>query len=292
MTTAPVGPASTELLLISGMSGAGRSTVAHVLEDLGWFVVDNLPPGLLPTLATLGARTEGRVDRLAVVVDVRGRAFFADLTDSLEQVRSAGLSPRIVFLEASDQALVRRFEAVRRPHPLQGSGRIVDGIKAERDVLSALRAQADLVIDTTDLTVHQLRDKVEALGRGAADTRVTLLSFGFKYGIPLDADLVLDMRFLPNPHWVPELRPLTGQTEDVRTYVLSQPSAEPALTNIEGLLREALPGFRNEGKRFLTVAIGCTGGKHRSVAVAEDLARRLRDDGVDLQVVHRDVGRE
>jgi len=292
VTTAPVGPASTELLLISGMSGAGRSTVAHVLEDLGWFVVDNLPPGLLPTLATLGARTEGRVDRLAVVVDVRGRAFFADLTDSLEQVRSAGLSPRIVFLEASDQALVRRFEAVRRPHPLQGSGRIVDGIKAERDVLSALRAQADLVIDTTDLTVHQLRDKVEALGRGAADTRVTLLSFGFKYGIPLDADLVLDMRFLPNPHWVPELRPLTGQTEDVRTYVLSQPSAEPALTNIEGLLREALPGFRNEGKRFLTVAIGCTGGKHRSVAVAEDLARRLRDDGVDLQVVHRDVGRE
>ncbi len=292
MTTAPVGPASTELLLISGMSGAGRSTVAHVLEDLGWFVVDNLPPGLLPTLATLGARTEGRVDRLAVVVDVRGRAFFADLTDSLEQVRGAGLNPRIVFLEASDQALVRRFEAVRRPHPLQGSGRIVDGIQAERDVLSALRAQADLVIDTTDLTVHQLRDKVEALGRGAADTRVTLLSFGFKYGIPLDADLVLDMRFLPNPHWIPELRPLTGQTEDVRQYVLSQPSAEPALTNIEGLLREALPGFRSEGKRFLTVAIGCTGGKHRSVAVTEDLARRLRADGVDLQVVHRDVGRE
>jgi UPF0042 nucleotide-binding protein len=283
---------TTELLLISGMSGAGRSTVAHVLEDLGWFVVDNLPPGLLPTLATLGARTEGRVDRLAVVVDVRGRAFFADLKDSLEQVRGAGLNPRIVFLEASDQALVRRFEAVRRPHPLQGSGRIVDGIKAERDVLSELRAQADLVIDTTDLTVHQLRDKVEALGRGAADTRVTLLSFGFKYGIPLDADLVLDMRFLPNPHWVPELRPLTGQTEDVRQYVLSQPSAEPALANIEGLLREALPGFRNEGKRFLTVAIGCTGGKHRSVAVAEDLARRLREDGVDLQVVHRDVGRE
>jgi UPF0042 nucleotide-binding protein len=274
------------------MSGAGRSTVAHVLEDLGWFVVDNLPPGLLPTLATLGARTEGRVDRLAVVVDVRGRAFFADLTDSLEQVRSAGLTPRIVFLEASDQALVRRFEAVRRPHPLQGSGRIVDGIQAEREVLAALRAQADLVIDTTDLTVHQLRDKVEALGRGATDTRVTLLSFGFKYGIPLDADLVLDMRFLPNPHWVPELRPLTGQTEDVRDYVLSQPSAEPALGNIEGLLREALPGFRNEGKRFLTVAIGCTGGKHRSVAVAEDLARRLRETGVDLQVVHRDVGRE
>jgi UPF0042 nucleotide-binding protein len=283
-----------DLAIITGMSGAGRSTAANVLEDLGWFVVDNLPPALLPTLAELGGRSRGDVARMAAVVDVRSRAFFADLTAALAQLADDGSDPRIVFLEASDDALVRRHEAVRRPHPLQGDGRLVDGIAREREMLRDLRAEADIVLDTTDLNVHELSRKVaDVFGGGDAPLiRLVLLSFGFKYGLPLDADLVVDCRFLPNPHWVPELRPLTGRDEPVRDYVMSQVGADDFLATYEHLLDVIGAGYQREGKRYVTLAVGCTGGKHRSVAMAEELARRLAAHDVDTAVVHRDLGRE
>jgi RNase adapter protein RapZ len=282
-----------DLAIITGMSGAGRSTAANVLEDLGWFVVDNLPPALLPTLAELGGRSRGDVARMAAVVDVRSRAFFADLTAALAQLAADGSDPRIIFLEASDDALVRRHEAVRRPHPLQGDGRLVDGIAREREMLRDLRADADIVLDTTDLNVHELGSKVlSAFEQDVAGLHATVMSFGFKYGLPVDADLVADARFLPNPYWVPELRPLSGRDEAVREYVLAQVGAVEFLDTYEQLLDIIGAGYQREGKRYVTVAIGCTGGKHRSVAIAEDLAARMRTHGVDATVLHRDLGRE
>jgi UPF0042 nucleotide-binding protein len=282
-----------ELVVVTGLSGAGRSTAAKCLEDLGWFVVDNLPPALLPTMVELGARADGAVERIAVVTDVRSRAFTADLRTALEETAGLGVLPRVLFLEASDDVLVRRFDSVRRPHPLQGDGRLVDGIVKERGLLRDLRGDADLVLDTTSLNIHQLRAKVvSAFGSAHEQARLhlTVLSFGYKYGLPVDADLVVDCRFLPNPHWVPELRPQTGQDEAVRDYVLSQPGAEEFLEREEGLLRLLFEGYLREGKRYALLAVGCTGGKHRSVAMSEQLAARLV--GVDVNVVHRDVGRE
>jgi RNase adapter protein RapZ len=282
-----------DLAIITGMSGAGRSTTANVLEDLGWFVVDNLPPALLPTLAELGGRSRGDVARMAAVVDVRSRAFFADLTAALAQLAADGSDPRIVFLEASDDSLVRRHEAVRRPHPLQGDGRLADGIAREREMLRDLRAEADIVLDTTDLNVHELGAKVlAAFDQDEPGLHATVMSFGFKYGLPVDADLVVDCRFLPNPHWVPELRPLDGTDEPVRTYVMSQQGADEFLDTYERLLTIIGDGYQREGKRYATIAVGCTGGKHRSVAMTEELARRLAARGVDATVVHRDLGRE
>jgi UPF0042 nucleotide-binding protein len=282
-----------DLAIITGMSGAGRSTAANVLEDLGWFVVDNLPPALLPTLAELGGRSRGDVARMAAVVDVRSRAFFADLTAALAQLAADGSNPRIIFLEASDESLVRRHEAVRRPHPLQGDGRLVDGIAREREMLRDLRADADIVLDTTDLNVHELGSKVlSAFEQDTAGLHATVMSFGFKYGLPVDADLVADARFLPNPHWVPELRPLSGRDDAVRDYVLAQVGAAEFLDTYEQLLSIIGAGYQREGKRYVNVAIGCTGGKHRSVAIAEDLAARMRRHGVDATVLHRDLGRE
>jgi UPF0042 nucleotide-binding protein len=282
-----------DLAIITGMSGAGRSTAANVLEDLGWFVVDNLPPALLPTLVELGGRSRGDVARMAAVVDVRSRAFFADLTAALAQLAADGSDPRIIFLEASDDALVRRHEAVRRPHPLQGDGRLVDGIAREREMLRDLRADADIVLDTTDLNVHELGSKVlSAFEQDIAGLQATVMSFGFKYGLPVDADLVADARFLPNPYWVPELRPLSGRDDAVREYVLAQVGAAEFLDTYEQLLDIIGAGYQREGKRYVTVAIGCTGGKHRSVAIAEDLAARMRTHGVDATVLHRDLGRE
>ncbi len=283
-----------ELVIISGMSGAGRSTAAKCLEDLGWFVVDNLPPALIPTMVELGARSQGNVARIAVVVDVRGRRFFDNLRESLADLESKNVTRRIVFLESSDDALVRRFESVRRPHPLQGDGRIVDGIAAERELLRELRGDADLVIDTSSLNVHELRAKMDAqfAGEEEPELRATVMSFGFKYGLPVDADLVVDMRFLPNPHWVPELRPYTGLNEEVATYVLNQPGAKEFLDRYAELLQLIAAGYRREGKRYVTIAVGCTGGKHRSVAMSEKLAARLAAEGVETVVVHRDMGRE
>jgi len=288
-------PPGLEVIVVTGLSGAGRSTAAKCLEDLGWFVVDNLPPSLLATMVDLGSRSQGAVGKIAVVADVRSRAFSSDLRTAIDEIERRGVHPRVLFLEASDDVLVRRFEGVRRPHPLQGDGRLVDGILAERQLLRDLRGDADLVLDTSLLNVHELRGKViAAFGEdGGADAlQVTVLSFGFKYGLPVDADLVVDCRFLPNPHWVPELRPKTGKDEAVRDYVLAQPGAQDFLDRYEGVLQLVTDGYKREGKRYVLLAVGCTGGKHRSVAMSEQLGARLAATGSDVQVVHRDLGRE
>jgi UPF0042 nucleotide-binding protein len=282
-----------EVALVSGLSGAGRSTAAKVMEDLGWFVVDNLPPALIPTMVELGARSQGNVARIAVVVDVRGRRFFDNLRESLADLEAKHVTRRIVFLESSDDALVRRFESVRRPHPLQGDGRIVDGIAAERELLRELRGDADLVIDTSSLNVHELRAKMDAqfAGEEEPELRATVMSFGFKYGLPVDADLVVDCRFLPNPHWVEDLRPQTGLDAPVRDYVMGQPVTAEFLDELTSLLELLLPAYVAEGKSYLTLALGCTGGHHRSVVIAEEIAARLSERGYDPKVSHRDIGR-
>ncbi len=283
-----------ELVVVTGMTGAGRSTAAKALEDLGWFVVDNLPPQLLGSVVRLVGRAGSEETRLAVVVDARSRWFFTELTGALDQLRSSGLQTSVLFLEASDDVLVRRQEAARRPHPLQQGGRLLDGIREEREVLASLRGDADVLIDTTSINVHQLGAKIAtAFGDPSSRTlRTTVVSFGFKYGIPVDADMVADMRFLPNPFWVRELRPLTGLDESVRRYVREQPDAIAFLDGYEQLVRTLTDGFVREGKRFVTIAIGCTGGKHRSVTMAEALGERLRRHGVATLVMHRDLGRE
>jgi UPF0042 nucleotide-binding protein len=284
-----------EVAVVTGLSGAGRSTAAKCLEDLGWFVVDNLPPELIATMVELGAQARGAITRVAVVMDVRSRAFTEDLASIIKDLDARGYKPRVLFLEATDAVLIRRFEAVRRGHPMQGDGRLQDGIEAERVLLTPLKQEADLVLDTSALSVHQLRAKIEdTFGTEAATrTRVTVLSFGYKYGLPMDADLVMDVRFLPNPFWIPELREQTGLDGEVRNYVLSQEGAEEFLDRYHELLRLVGAGYRREGKRYLTLAIGCTGGKHRSVALSEELSARLAsEDGMAVKVVHRDLGRE
>jgi RNase adapter protein RapZ len=279
-----------DIVIITGMSGAGRSTAAKSLEDLGWFVVDNLPPGLLPTMMDLAGRAS--LAGIAAVVDVRSRAFSTDLKTAVSELGIRGVSPQVIFLEASDDTLVRRFESVRRPHPLQGAGRVVDGIAAERELLRDVRGDADVVLDTSALNVHELRSRMHGYFGGDSVTglRLNIVSFGYKYGLPVDADLVADCRFLPNPHWVQALRPLSGLDGPVRDYVLGQPAASAFLAAYLSVLEVSLAGFEHEGKRFVTLAVGCTGGKHRSVAIAEQLATRL--GGRDVTVTHRDLGRE
>ena len=294
--SAPAGEKSgIEVAVVTGLSGAGRSTAAKCLEDLGWFVVDNLPPELIATMVELGAQARGAITRVAVVMDVRSRAFTEDLAAVIKDLDARGYKPKVLFLEATDDVLIRRFESVRRGHPLQADGRLADGIENERVLLTPLREEADLVLDTSALSVHQLRAKIEdTFGtESAMRTRVTVLSFGYKYGLPMDADLVVDVRFLPNPYWIPELREFTGRDETVRDYVLSQDGAEEFISRYLELLRLVGAGYRREGKRYLTVAVGCTGGKHRSVAISEEMARRLTgSEGVTVNVAHRDLGRE
>ncbi len=293
--SAPEPSGGIQVAIVSGLSGAGRSTAAKCLEDLGWFVVDNLPPELITTMVDLGSRTSGDVTKIAIVLDVRSRAFTEDLASVIKHLDARGYRPTVLFLEASDAALIRRFEANRRSHPLQDGGRLADGVASERAVLEPLRQEADVVVDTSELSVHQLRAEVErAFGHSARDRKSTLsiVSFGFKYGLPLDADLVIDMRFLPNPHWIPELRPHTGLDPDVSDYVLSQEGATEFLDRYVELIGLISGGYKREGKRYLTLAVGCTGGKHRSVATAEELRRRLESDALSVQVVHRDLGRE
>ena len=285
-----------ELLILTGMSGAGRSTVAHSLEDLGWYVVDNLPPSLLPALAKQSS--DGELPALAVVVDVRGGKFFDDLNAALANLKSSGIEYRLLFLDASDQSLVARFESTRRPHPLQGGDRISDGIDRERAKLHELRESADVVIDTSNLNVHQLAKRIsEIFAEGMIEgVRLNILSFGYKYGIPVDADLVLDCRFIPNPHWVPELRPLTGLDQAVSDRVFSNEGVTEFVGDYVKLIKDMLPGYIREGKKYLTIAIGCTGGKHRSVAISTEIAKQLGQTGTDLAIsahaVHRDLGRE
>ena len=281
-----------DIVVLTGMSGAGRSTAARALEDIGFFVTDNLPPQLLPQVLTI-AHEEG-MERLAVVVDVRGGALFTHLATAMEPLRETVDRPTVVFLEANDDALVRRFESNRRPHPLQGAGRVLDGIARERDLVAPLRAEADLLLDTSALTVHELRRAIERAfdASTAAQLKATVVSFGFKYGIPVDADFVADVRFLPNPFWEPELRELSGRDTPVRDFVLSQPGALDFVHRYAELIDQVAAGYLVEGKRYVTIAIGCTGGKHRSVAVAEQLAAMLGGNGVSSTVIHRDLGRE
>jgi RNase adapter protein RapZ len=285
-----------QVLIITGMSGAGRTRAAAVLEDLDWYVVDNLPAQMLTPLVGMMYRGApgGGVQRLAAVVDARGGEFFADLAQVLADMRTAGTDYRILFLDASDEVLVRRFEQVRRPHPLQGDGRILDGIAAERALLADIRQRADVLIDTSDLNVHDLAREVRAaVATGSENAlRINVLSFGFKYGIPLDADHVVDVRFLANPYWVTELRHLSGQDAPVRDYVLGLPGAKLFIDRYVDALEPILAGYLQEEKRYVTIAVGCTGGKHRSVAISESIAARLRERGQHVTVAARDLGKE
>ena len=282
-----------ELVVVTGMTGAGRSTAAKELEDLGFYVVDNLPPGLLRQVVSLVDESSGPEQQIGVVVDVRSGSFFQSLHANLAQ-GATGRHTTLLFLDASDDVLVRRQEAARRPHPLQGTGRLLDGLQREREVLADLRSDADLVIDTSNLNVHQLTSRIsESFGDpDATRLQINVISFGFKYGIPIDADFVADMRFLPNPHWIPELRPGTGKDPEVADYVMSQPGAAEFLDGYVPVLEGVGEGYRREGKRFMTVAVGCTGGKHRSVAMTEEIARRLSVSGFEARATHRDLGRE
>jgi UPF0042 nucleotide-binding protein len=292
LTPLPEGHAG-EVVVVTGMTGAGRSTAAKELEDLGFYVVDNLPPSLLRDVVRLVDESRGTSQPIAVVVDVRSGAFFDSLQANLAQ-HAVGRDTTLLFLDATDEVLVRRQEAARRPHPLQASGRLIDGLHRERTALANLRANADLVIDTSDFNVHQLTDRITE-SFGTPDTtrlKVTVISFGFKYGIPVDADFVADMRFLPNPHWVPQLRGQTGRSTEVSSYVLEQEGAREFVDRYVELLAGVAKGYLREGKRFMSIAAGCTGGKHRSVAMTEEIARQMREAGYDVTTVHRDLGRE
>ncbi|MDG4796687.1 RNase adapter RapZ [Micromonospora sp. WMMD1082] len=282
------------MVVVTGLSGGGRSTVARALENVGFYVVDNLPQALLLDMAELAVKAGGAARRTAMVLDVRSRAFSTDLAEAIRQLKERGYAPRVVFVDADDEVLIRRFESVRRSHPLQGDGRLADGIAVERGLLEEARDQADVIIDTSHLNVNQLRRRIEELfgGEDARRLRLTVISFGFKYGLPPDADFVLDARFLPNPYWVPELREHTGREEAVSAYVLGQEGADAFVTAYADLVNATTAGFEREGKRYLTVAVGCTGGKHRSVAIAEELAARLRHTGLAANAQHRDLGRE
>jgi UPF0042 nucleotide-binding protein len=291
-----------DVVLVTGLSGAGRGTAAKVLEDLGWYVADNLPPELITRMVDLGLAAGSRITQLAVVMDVRSAGFTGDLDSVRKELATRDINPRVLFMDASHEVLIRRYEQNRRSHPLQGQQTLAEGIAAERAMLAPVRAVADLVIDTSTLSVRALRESIEgAFGgqAGAAPTSVTMESFGYKYGLPMDADMVMDVRFLPNPHWVDELRPHSGQHPSVREYVLTRPGAGEFLDTYHRLLSLVIEGYRREGKRYMTVAIGCTGGKHRSVVVAEALAqlleeRNAHDSGTQLsvRVLHRDLGRE
>mgnify|MGYP002631633836 FL=1 len=275
------------------MSGAGRSTATRALEDMGWFVVDNLPPTLMINVVDYVLQRTGS-HKVALVADVRGGQLFDELHESLSIIKAAGHDLRVLFLEAGDEALIRRYESSRRPHPLQRDESLLGAVQRERELLRDLRADADIVIDTSNLNVHELRRSIEnSFGDDEHYAlRATIMSFGFKYGIPVDADLVADMRFLPNPYWDPELKELTGLDAPVNDYVVGFPTAQEFLTKYAELLDIVEDGYLREGKRFLTIAMGCTGGKHRSVAMAENLSARLVKNGVEVRVVHRDLGRE
>lgn len=296
---AGLGDQGPEVVVVTGMSGAGRSTVGNVMEDHGWYVIDNLPISLLSDLLRVSAEREddlvgsGHPNRIGIVLDVRAQGFDM-LTSAIRVLRERGWRTHLVFLDATNEALVRRFESVRRPHPLQGKGRLLDAIVREREVLADVRSTAENVIDTSGLNVHQLSRKISPIFMSETSERMRLavLSFGFKYGVPLDADFVFDMRFLPNPFWVPELRSHTGREQQVADFVLAQPGAQEFIDGVEALLEPVIAGYLRENRRYVTLAVGCTGGKHRSVAIAEALAARLGSADLATFVVHRDLGQE
>ncbi|MEA2446396.1 MAG: RNase adapter protein RapZ [Actinomycetota bacterium] len=283
-----------EVTVITGLSGAGRSEVAKALEDLEWFVIDNLPPALITKMLSLALAPGNDINRIALVIDARGGVFFAEAAEALEKVRRDVSNFRLVFLEASDDALVRRFDASRRLHPLATDAHVQVGIQRERELLSPFRDGADLILDTSDLSVRELRTKISAYfesGVPAEGLKTTIISFGYKFGLPLDADIVLDVRFLPNPHWVDELRPLTGLDAAVRDYVLDREPTMEFLARARDLLAVLLPGYQGEGRHYLTVAIGCTGGRHRSVVLAQEIGALMEEKGFRAKVIHRDVER-
>ncbi|MGO1319727.1 MAG: RNase adapter RapZ [Galactobacter sp.] len=290
-----VKPEQPEVIVLTGMSGAGRTTAGHALEDMGWYVVDNLPPQMLQTLVDLLARNPEALPRVAIGVDSRSRKLFPELREAVTGLRSAGVGFRLIFLDAADDVLVRRFEQGRRPHPLQGDGRIPDGIAKERQEMADLKDSAEIVLDTSTLNVHELAAAMTELFSedGPVVVRLNVMSFGFKYGIPTDANFVADVRFIPNPHWVPELRAHTGREPEVSDFVLQAEGTKEFIEHYLSALQPVLNGYRRERKHYATIAVGCTGGKHRSVAVAEELARRLaQTPDVRINVVHRDLGRE
>jgi UPF0042 nucleotide-binding protein len=282
-----------EYLIVSGMSGAGRSSAAATLEDLGWFVIDNLPPALIGRVAELANYRSSELERFCFVTGRGGAEYIGDLVPELANLRSSGARVRLLFLDAADEVLVRRFEGTRRRHPVEAEG-VLDSIKTERELLEPLRQSADVVLDTSELNVHDLRDRLVELFSGGAsgETMSTaIVSFGFKHGLPLDADLVFDCRFLPNPHWVEGLQHLTGLDEPVRKYVLDREEAMDLLERLDDLLAFLLPAYAREGKSYLSIAVGCTGGQHRSVVIAEELATRLEARGFQAKVHHRDIAR-
>ena len=284
-----------ELLIVTGMSGAGRSTVGKALEDLDWYVVDNLPPQLIRPMAELFSQTDRELPKLAVVVDARGGELFEDLSAHIASLLESNVDAQILFLEANDATLVKRFEQVRRPHPLQGDGTISEGIATERKTLLPLREQADVVIDSSDMNVYELAAKISEKFSTAETRKLNLLiqSFGFKYGAPSDADLIADMRFLPNPYWDERLRPYTGEDSQVADYVLSQDGAEEFITNYIAALQPVIRGYLKENRKHASIALGCTGGKHRSVATAIEIARRMATNPeITVRVKHRDLGKE
>jgi RNase adapter protein RapZ len=288
-------PHRPHILIVSGMSGAGRSTASNVLEDLGWFVIDNLPPTLIGRVVELAFTPGSSVGRLALVADVRGREFFSALVDTVRELQHGEADVRVLYLEADDDALVRRFEETRRRHPAADDAGVLAGIRRERTMLAELRGMADLIVDTTDLNVHELRERLEdaVADESSAPLRIEVVSFGFKRGTPRDVDLLFDVRFLPNPHWIDELRPYTGKDQQVRDYVFSQPHTGPFMDALRELLDVLVPGYVEEGKRYLTIGIGCTGGKHRSVAISDDIGRHLAETtGLPVTVEHRDLGHE
>ena len=286
---------SYELLIVTGMSGAGRSTVGKALEDMDWYVVDNLPPQMIKPMAELFSHSDRELPRLAVVIDARGGELFLDLSEHINLLRQSNVNAQVLFLEANDATLVKRYEQVRRPHPLQGNGTITDGIDAERTRLLPLREQADFVIDSSELNVYQLSAKISESFSSAESKKLNLMiqSFGFKYGAPSDADLIADMRFLPNPFWDESLRPFTGEDQQVADFVLSQDGAEEFITNYVAALQPVLRGYLKENRKHASIAFGCTGGKHRSVATAIEVAKRLAViEGVEVRLKHRDLGKE
>jgi UPF0042 nucleotide-binding protein len=282
-----------DVTIITGMSGAGRSAAADVLEDLGFFVIDNLPPALVMKVAELGRGADGP-QRFGLVIDVRSGEFVDALVSALAKLRAMGASTRVLYLDAADDVLVRRYEESRRKHPVAGGERVTEGIAAERALLEDLKGSADVVVDTTDLNVHELRERLSELfddDQRAGALQTSIVSFGYKHGLPIDVDLVFDCRFLPNPHWVEELRPLDGTDPRVRDYVLEQPETAPFLAELERLFALLLPAYVREGKSYLSIGVGCTGGRHRSVVIASELARLLEAQGVSPRVHHRDVDR-